>query len=510
MNKSASSLPFLFLLVLYIIFQAFVVSEDYISANDEGKKLAQIYCGVCHKLPLPNELDKRTWKEYILPRMKKMMGVDTIIADDDFFDNKYIREIKNRGVFMNFSDLPLSSWQAIENYYVQEAPEELHAKNIQEEIPMTKVFSAEYPSIYSSPPSTSMIRVDKGQVWWGDIHSKTLYILNSSYDIISSIKNPIEGLVDVDDFESGKIMVYMGSFSPTDDASGAIYFDDIKNNHKLSPLITELRRPVHAQVEDINGDGKDDIIISEFGKWLGQLSLYINQGQNTFVKNVLSTKPGSICSEVADMNNDGLLDILGLFAQGDEHLSVFYQNKDGSFTEERLLEFSPTFGSSGFILTDFNKDNRPDILYFNGDLADFPMKAKPYQGLRIYLNRAHNKFELTDFLPANGVYQANAFDFDMDGDIDIFCNSFFPNQNYPKVAGLYYFENINGKYHKRTLPSENKGRWMLSSIGDLDNDGDIDIVVGNLIMELPEHETQIKTWISDGLPFLILRNNTIN
>lgn len=175
-----------------------------------------------------------------------------------------------------------------------------------------------------------------------------------------------------------------------------------------------------------------------------------------------------------------------------------------------MLAFSPTFGSSGFQLADFNNDNQLDLLYFNGDLADFPMKAKPYQGLRIYLNNGNGNFEESEFLPASGVYQANAFDYDMDGDIDIFCNSFFPNQNEPKVADLYYFENTNGKYLKRTLPSENKGRWMLSSIGDLDTDGDKDVIVGNLIMELPGQDTQVEKWIREGLPFIVLKNTTID
>lgn len=259
------------MLVIYIFLQAFVMPEDYISSNDKGKKLANVYCGACHKVPMPYELDKKTWSQYILPRMKKMMGLDSISADDGFFENVYLKEIKDRGTFMDFSALPNSSWEDIENYYLSEAPENLYSADNKVDIQMTSLFTTEYPSIYTSPPSTSLVRIASGQIWWGDIHTKTMHVLDGNYDVIKSLKIPVEGLVDMQEFGDGKIMVCMGSFSPTDDTTGLIYYLDIKNSYKLSPLISGLRRPVHTQVKDINNDGMEDVIVSEYGKWLGQL-----------------------------------------------------------------------------------------------------------------------------------------------------------------------------------------------------------------------------------------------
>jgi len=34
--------------------------------------------------------------------------------------------------------------------------------------------------------------------------------------------------------------------------------------------------------------------------------------------------------------------------------------------------------------------------------------------------------------------------------------------------------------------------------------------VGNLIMELPNHQDLIQAWVKDGLPFMILKNKTID
>jgi hypothetical protein len=500
--------PLLSFLSLYVFLQIFVMSKDF--ETEKGKKLAQVYCGTCHKVPLPEELDKVTWEQYVLPRMKKMMGIDSILESDDFFDYKYLSEIKNRGTFMDFSSLPISSWDAIHDYYIYEAPVTLNPKDDEEIMEISSLFKPIFPSIYSSPPSTSLIRFDGSHILWSDIHTQSTYILNHNFDAIKSIKNPAEGLVDVDHFGKGKIFTFMGSFSPTDDTTGMIYFLDTMSDFELSPLIYGLRRPVKTLVNDINQDGKDDIIVAEFGKWLGQLTVFINQGSGSFKKMILSKKPGSVNAEVVDLNNDGLLDIIGLFAQGDEHISVFTQNRDGSFVENRVLEFSPAFGSTGFSMHDFNHDKHPDILYYNGDLADFPISAKPYQGIWIYLNDGKGQFVKNDFLQASGVYQAHVADFDMDGDIDIFCNSFFPNKGKPKVTGLSLFENINGKYQKKSLVSEDKGRWLVSDMADLEGDGDMDIIVGNLIMELPGHQDKIQTWVKDGLPFMILKNSTID
>ncbi|NJL75451.1 MAG: cytochrome c [Saprospiraceae bacterium] len=40
-----------------------------------GEQLAKVHCASCHQYPTPEFLDKKTWKNYILPRMGYMMGI---------------------------------------------------------------------------------------------------------------------------------------------------------------------------------------------------------------------------------------------------------------------------------------------------------------------------------------------------------------------------------------------------------------------------------------------------
>src|SRR5262245_4578903 len=60
----------------------------------DGKTLARIHCAVCHLYPEPNVLDKKTWREQTLGRMKIRMG----LAPDDLDKNSEADLIKATGV----------------------------------------------------------------------------------------------------------------------------------------------------------------------------------------------------------------------------------------------------------------------------------------------------------------------------------------------------------------------------------------------------------------------------
>ena len=54
------------------------------------------------------------------------------------------------------------------------------------------------------------------------------------------------------------------------------------------------------------------------------------------------------------------------------------------------------YGSSYLELADMNNDGHLDILYTNGDNADYSYVLKKYHGLRIFINDGKNQF-LVDF-----------------------------------------------------------------------------------------------------------------
>src|SRR5204863_4559545 len=140
-----------------------------------------------------------------------------------------------------------------------------------------------------------------------------------------------------------------------------------------------------------------------------------------------------------------------------------------------------------FELDDFNNDGYKDILYTCGDNADYSHTAlKNYHGVYIFINDGKDNFTQQYFFPIHGCYKAIAKDFDNDGDLDIAAISFFPDEKNQPQEAFVYLENKGNSYFGNHFQFEpysikefNAGKWLTMDAGDIDGDGDEDIVLGN-------------------------------
>jgi hypothetical protein len=244
-----------------------------------------------------------------------------------------------------------------------------------------------------------------------------------------------------------------------------------------------------AGIADVNNDGWPDIYISN--DYSAPDYYYINNGDGTFTDQ-LSAQIGhtslySMGNDIADINNDGLADILTLdMLPEDNHrqkqlfapdnyeyynlrlkLGFHYQdmrnmlqinNGNGTFSElGQLAGISNTDWSWAPLLADYDNDGWKDLFVTNGYLRDYTdMDFLKFKG--DFLRQTdqakvrENILSLINEIPASNVVN---YVFKNNGDLSF--------SNKTEEWGIQVPSNSNG-----------------AAYADLDNDGDLDLIINNI------------------------------
>lgn len=460
------------------------------------KPQVDTFCGNCHSTPPAASFPKAAWP------FEVSRGFD--------FYYESFRE-----------DLAVPSKSDVIAYYQSLAPESLTVvapKNADTSAPGLRFENSPTSLSVIEPPAVSFIKwcvLEKDQperLVFTDMRSGEIRMVapDQSLDkceLLTTCSHPahIEPCDLNGDGDLELVIAELGSLQSGDHARGAvIWLQRVDDQWKQRLLLTGIGRVADVQVADFDKDGDQDLLVAEFGHFrTGRIVLLENEslinGVPKFRVHVLDERHGTIHVPVADLNRDGHLDFVALISQEYEVVEAFLNRGDGTFRREPIFSgHDPAFGSSGIQIVDLDGDNDLDVLYSNGDTFGSE-HLKPYHG--IYWLENPEEFPFKDHLLANmvGVQKAVAGDVDSDGDLDVVAAGLMPKNLLvsPKLQShdslIWLEQTTPGTFVRHGLERAQFYHAGLE-LADFDRDGDVDIAVGNMHREDGPRQPWLTVW----------------
>ena len=216
----------------------------------------------------------------------------------------------------------------------------------------------------------------------------------------------------------------IGILYPSNEKQGRVVLFDYRTQES-STAIDGIGRTVCAEPGDFDGDGDIDLTLCEFGHDEGTVSWLENEDDSdNWTQHILDPRPGSIHAMPVDVDGDDDLDIVAILSQTVEEVMLYRNDGTGNFTSESLYDSNLTYyGMSGLSFTDLDKDGDNDIIFTNGDTMDFdiPEGVDPNQlhGVAWLENNGEGGFSYHDITRNWGAYDTAITDIDNDGDLDM-------------------------------------------------------------------------------------------
>ncbi|MEL6667967.1 MAG: FG-GAP-like repeat-containing protein [Bacteroidota bacterium] len=241
-------------------------------------------------------------------------------------------------------------------------------------------------------------------------------------------------------------------------------------------LFNTFRSGAAIGVVDLNGDGLDDIMRARNGDGVA-IDLQSAEA-DTFVNRptaaILTGSVWSICA--GDVNNDGINDIgVGTYGQP----TVLMSNASPFYQRTLLSEF---VFAQGYNMVDMNRDGMLDLFVCH-DVG----LSTPYEGdgngefvYNLDLMPAYGDGESDD----SGNYGSLFTDYDNDGDLDMYmsrCRGGVDDPQDPRRMNNLYRNNGDGTFTDVAVQAGLRpyNQTWATDFADLDNDGDLDVVMVN-------------------------------
>jgi FG-GAP-like repeat len=447
--------------------------------------IVEKHCSACHYLPSPELIPKKDWPFVV----KKMAERASDVSGKEIISAEHIRDISafyyGTGP-VSLTPLPL--------YPATKGPLAFHVN--------TLGVKTKFPQI-AHIQAVNLIEKDKLEFLVCDAESNQVLLLTKSGNQwqekpLAEIALPTyTHIVDWDqDGDQDIIVSSLGRFFPPVDLTiGKIILlrQTQKGKFDKEILLQNVPRVLETRALDVDSDGDLDLVSAIFGNNnKGEIAWLENQGNGKLVKKTLLNLAGGLNITPGDINNDGKIDLVTLISQEYEMVVGMINLGNGKFENKVLVKAGhPMIGSTSMELSDIDRDGDLDVLFTNGDAHDLQTDPKPYHGMQWLENRGKLQFELRDLGRFYGAVKAKARDMDNDGDIDIVVSSWNNEWENPNRQTLIWLENDGKQNFTRHNIISRPHSIVDFELIDIDNDKRLDIVSGIFKVDLLKNKVEV-------------------